>query len=319
MRYQHEWRKPLRAGRIYIAPMETQQLGILLKVVELGSFAAAARHFDLAPSVVTRAVGALERELGLRLLQRTTRRLALTDAGAAYCEHARAAMDALDRARDMAQATQGGVAGTVRITASVAYGQTVLVPLLPALHRQHPKLELDLLLTDATLDLVAERVDLALRLGPAVDSSMVGLRLAPVRFSVVASPEHLRSHGRPRVPADLARCGCLRFPLPGYRTLWSFRSADGQVEPVPVQGWLVLSTALALHRAALDGLGPAMLADWLVQSDLASGRLVDLFPDHEVTATGFDSAVWLLYPSRAFVPRRVRAAVDFLKQALQDV
>ena len=293
--------------------MDMQQLKTFVDVVHHGSFAAAARQLGMAPSMVTRSVAALERELGVRLMQRSTRKLSLTEAGAAYYEHVCSALAALERASDEAHAASGEVRGTVRITTSVAYGQLVIVPVLPALHQLHPGLEIELLLTDTAVDLVAERVDIAIRLGPVLDSSLVGLQLASVRYRVCASPAYLQNHGRPRAPADLATCDCLRFPLPGFRTQWKFRAADGAVAAVDVHGWLVLSTALALRRAALDGLGPVLLADWVVGPDLASGHLVDLFPTHEVTATSFDSVVWLLYASRAYVPRRVRAVVDFIK------
>lgn len=168
--------------------MDIQQLRTFVEVVHQGSFAAAARLLDLAPSAVTRSVAALEEELGVRLMQRTTRKLSLTDAGAAYYEQVRGVLEGLERASDEARATTGEVRGTVRITTSVGYGQAVVVPLLPALHERHPGLEIDLLLTDAIVDLVSERVDLALRLGPVMDSSLVGLRLAPTRYCVVASP-----------------------------------------------------------------------------------------------------------------------------------
>jgi DNA-binding transcriptional LysR family regulator len=293
--------------------MDIQQLRIFAEVVHAGSFAAAARRLDMAPSMVTRSVAALERELNMRLMQRTTRKLSLTEAGAAYYEHARIALEALDRAGEEAHATQGHIGGTVRVTASVAYGQSMVVPLLPALHERYPNLEIELLLTDATVDLVVERVDVAVRLGPAVDSSLIGVRLGTLRYRVVASPAYLQQHGRPQVPRDLTLCDCLRYPLPGHGTQWTFRAADGAVESVPVRGWLLVSTFLALHRAALDGLGPALLPDWLLSADFAAGRLIDLFPDHEVTAMTFDNAVWLLYASRAHLPRRVRAVVDFIK------
>lgn len=296
--------------------MDIQQLKTLVAVVHEGSFAAAARSLDMAPSMVTRAVAALERELGVRLMQRTTRKLSLTDAGAAYYEHVRQALEALDRAGEEAHATRGDLRGTVRVTASVAYGQSMIVPLLPALHERHPGLGIELLLTDAMVDLVLERVDIAVRLGPATDSSLIGLALGPLRYRVVASPAYLQRHGRPRVPGDLAACECLRYPLPGFGTEWKFRAADGTVQSVAVRGWLMLSTFLALHRAALEGLGPVMLPQWLVDEDLAAGRLVDLFPAHEVTASNFDSAVWLMYASRVHVPRRVRAVVDFIREAI---
>ncbi len=296
--------------------MDIQQLRVFVEIARQGSFAAAARQLDLAPSVATRVMAALERELGVRLLQRSTRKLSLTEAGARYHEQVAGLLDGLERAADEARHASGAARGTVRITASVAYGQTVLVPSLPALHERHPGLEIDLLLTDNVVDLVADRVDLALRLGSRVDASLVGMPLRRVRYHVVASPQYLQRHGRVRQPADLAGHECLRFALPGFRTQWTFRGPGNELETVEVHGWLVASTALALHRASLDGLGPALLPDWLVGPDLARGSLVDLFPQHEATAHDFDSAVWLLYASRTYMPRRVREVMAFLKQAL---
>lgn len=297
--------------------MDLHQLRTFVAVVQQGSFAGAARQLAVDPSAITRAVAALEASLEVRLLQRTTRRLSLTDAGTAFLERVQPLVAELDRAADDARSAGSEVRGSVRVTASVAFGQTVLVPLLPALHQAHPRLQVELVLTDAVIDLVAERIDVALRLGPAVDSSLVGSRLMPVRHRVVASPAYLKKHGRPRTPQDLARCDCLRFPFPGYRTQWLFRDREGDVQTVPVAGWLVMSTALALHRAALDGLGPALLAGWLVDPDIAAGRLVDLFPAHEATATGFDGAAWVLHHSREHVPRRVRVFIDFVQARLQ--
>lgn len=258
----------------------------------------------------------------MRLLQRTTRRLALTDGGEHYLAQVGPLLAELDLATEQLRTGSGQLRGLVRLTASVAFGQTRLVPLLPVLHERHPELELELLLSDAVIDLVTQRVDIALRLGPPVDSSLIGQRLRSIRFRVVASPAYLQQHGRPRRPADLGDCRCLRFALPGYRTLWRFREAglaEAEVEEVPIQGWLVASTALALRQAALDGLGPTLLADWLVDDDIRAGRLIDLFPTLEATATQFDSALWLLYPSREpQLPQRVRAVLELLRERLGD-
>jgi len=272
----------------------------------------------MAPSMVSRSVAALEAELGVRLIQRNTRQLSLSDAGAAYYEQVRGVLEGLERASDAARASSAEARGTVRLTTTVAYGQALVVPLLPALHAAHPGLELDIVLTDRVVDIVAERIDLAIRLGPPADASLIGTRLATIRYRVCASPAYLRDHGRPQTPADLAQCDCLRFPLPGFRTQWTFRDAAGVTQAVDVKGWLVLSSALALHRAALDGLGPVLLGHWLVDEDIAAGRLVDLFPEHEATATAFDSAAWLLYASRVYLPRRVRAVMDFMKARLSE-
>jgi DNA-binding transcriptional LysR family regulator len=298
--------------------MNLEHLRTFVEVVRQGSFAGAARALNLDPSKVTRAVAGLEGELGVRLLQRSTRQLALTEGGEAYLAQVSPLLTELDLATEQLRAGSGQLRGLVRLTASVAFGQTVLVPLLPRLHQQHPGLELELLLSDAVVDLVTQRVDIALRLGPAVDSSLIGQRLRSVRFRVVASPAYLKRQGRPRRPADLANCACLRFALPGYRTQWRFRAEpEATVEEVPITGWLVASTALALRQAALDHLGPALLADWLVDADLREGRLVDLFPKLEATATQFDSAVWLLYAAREpQLPQRVRAVLALLRERL---
>jgi DNA-binding transcriptional LysR family regulator len=298
-----------------MAAMNLDSLKTFAEVVRLGSFAAAARALDASPSAVTRTIAALEAELGARLLQRTTRKLALTEGGEAYLAQIAPLLEELDAAGDALRAGAGQVRGVVRITSSVAFGQVVLVPMLSALHRAHPGLQIELHLSDSVVDLVVERIDIALRLGPGADSSMIGQRLCPMSYRVVASPAYLRKAGKPRRPEDLADCECLRFPLPGFRTQWSFRPRAGgnNTVDVAIGGWLVASSAMALRQAALEGLGPALLADWLVMDDVKAGRLVDVFPKWEATATHFDSAVWLLYASREHVPQRVRAVIEFLR------
>ncbi|MBB4843823.1 DNA-binding transcriptional LysR family regulator [Paucibacter oligotrophus] len=296
--------------------MDLHQLKVFDAVARAGSFAAAARELDMAPSMVTRAISALEASLGVRLMQRSTRRLALTEAGMAYHERVQKLLEDLQQANDEARASAGELRGKVRLTSSIAFGQAALLPLLPELHRLYPGLELDLLLCDEVLDLRAERVDLALRLGPSVDASLVGLPLAPVRYRVVASPAWLARHGAPGRPGELSRQACLRFDLPGFRSRWVFRQGAGEAETVAVKGWLSLSTAQAVQSAALQGLGPALLSDWLLAPDLAAGRLVDLFPQHEVSSGEAPTHVWLLYASRTHLPGRVRVLVDFLKARL---
>jgi DNA-binding transcriptional LysR family regulator len=293
--------------------MDIAALKVFVEVMRAGSFAAVARIHDVDPSSISRAIAILENELGFRLFQRTTRRLAATEAGALYFERMQPVIDEMDRVGQEARDIVAKPAGRLRVTASVSFGHTVLVPLLPRLRSAYPDLSIDLMLTDAVLDLIIEKIDIAIRLGPRIDTGLAGMQLMRTRYHVCASPAYVKAATKLRVPLDLSDHSCLLFPYPGYRSQWRFRAKNGEVTEVPVNGAVTISNALALHRAALDGLGPVLLADWLVSQDLQRGKLVDLFPKYEATATDFDTAAWVLYPSRVYLPRKVRAFINFLK------
>lgn len=295
--------------------MEIEALRLFVDVARYRSFSAAARARGVDPSSVSRELAALEAELGARLFQRTTRNMVLTEAGAEYLARVTPLLEDLDAARDAVGASPDDPGGSLRLTASVAFGHEILVPLVPAFRAAFPKLRLELILSDSNLDLLAERIDLAIRFGSTYRGDLIGTRLMPTRFRVVASPGYVEKAGALAVPADLAARACLCFALPDFRTRWLFRR-DGQTQKVTVQGDVISTSALALRDLARAGLGPALLADWLIGADLSGGDLVDLFPDHEVTATTFDTAAWLLYPSRRFLPGKVRVTIDFLRRAL---
>jgi DNA-binding transcriptional LysR family regulator len=297
--------------------MDTDVLRVFAAVARRGSFAAVARVRATDPSAVSRGIAALEDELGVRLFQRSTRRMALTEAGARYLARVAPLLDELDRARDDAAAAGADVTGTLRLTASITFGHVKLVPLLPALQAAFPRLQLDLLLSDARLDLVAEAIDLAVRLGAAIEHDLVGTKLFDMRYQVCASPDWAARHGMPEAPGDLRDVACLLFGLADFRTRWRFRGAAGALSEVPIGGKLTVSSLLAVRDCALAGMGPALLPRWLVEHELASGRLIDLFPAHDVTATDFSAAAWLLYPSRAYLPGKVRAVIDFLRPRLR--
>jgi DNA-binding transcriptional LysR family regulator len=297
--------------------METETLRLFVAVARRGSFAAVARAEASDPSAVSRAVAALEAELGIRLFQRSTRRMALTEAGARYLERVGPLLDELARARDDASAVGREVSGTLRMTASITYGHVRLVPQLPALHAAFPRLQFELLMTDARVDLVAEGMDLAIRLGPAAHGDLIGVKLSDTRYVVGASPDWVARHGAPRLPEDLRGRPCVLFNLGEFRSRWRFRDAAGVLTEVPVDGPVVASSLLAVRDCTLAGMGPALLPDWLVAAETASGRLVDLFPGYAVTATDFATAAWLLYPSRAYLPGKVRAVIDFLRPRLR--
>jgi DNA-binding transcriptional LysR family regulator len=292
--------------------MDLDSLALFVDAARLGSFAAVARERNADPSAISRAIAGLEAELGARLFNRTTRSMSLTEAGERF--HARTAhlVEELDHAREEARSARAAPAGLLRMTASVAFGQTMIVPLLGRFRKRYPNISIELQLTDANVDLAAERIDLAVRLAPSYRADLIGTRLISTRYRVVASPAWLERHGAIDRPEDLADWRCLLFSLPEFRERWKFRKS-GRVTDVPVSGDIVMSSALAIRTAALHGLGPALLADWLIGRDLSSGDLVDLFPDYDAAATSFDTAAWLLYPSRSHLPVKVRAAIDFFR------
>lgn len=297
--------------------MDLQNTQLLLDVARRGSFADVARERDVDPSSISRIVAAREAELGFRLFQRTTRKVTLTEAGEIYLSRLQSVIDEVERARDDAIAVSRGPVGQLRMTSTVAYGQHVLVPLLPAFRQAYPQVGIELILSDANLDLVGERIDLAVRLGPGITGDVVVSKLAETGYRVCASPDYLARHRPPRSPGELVDHDCLLFSLPGFRSRWLFRRlSEPDILEIPVHGAILSSGALALRSLALAGLGPVLLGDWMVEEDLATGRLIDLFPDHQVTATSFETAVWMLYPSRSFLPRKVRAMIDFLKSSV---
>jgi DNA-binding transcriptional LysR family regulator len=297
--------------------MDTDILTLFADVARRGSFAAVARERAIAPSLVSRAVAQLEAELGVRLLQRSTRRMALTDAGARYLARIEPLIEDLARARDEAQEASAEPTGTLRLTASITLGQMRLVPLMPELRRRFPRLTFDLIFDDTPFDLVAERIDLAIRLGPAPRQDVVAVKLSDTRYRVCASPDYLARVGAPERPEDLRAHSCVLFSLPAFRRAWLFRDAEGRVTEVPIAGDVMVSTLLGVHPCAVAGLGPALLSRWLTDQDVAAGRLVDLFPAYEAAGSDFAMAAWLLYPNRSYLPNKVRQVADFLRRALR--
>lgn len=295
--------------------MDDQLLRTVLLVARAGSFAAAARETDVDPSSISRQVAALESILGIRLFERTTRRLGLTEAGRLYLDRAAPALEALDEAADAARDVMSEPSGLLRVTTSVAFGERWLIPRIATFRAAFPRIDLDLILTDAVTDLAGEGVDLAIRLGARPETgSMVTAKLFDTPYKVVASPQYLARAGKPHMPEDVTSHQGLLFRLPAFRNGWQFRRVkDGKVCAALPRPTLTISNALALRRAALDGLGVALLADWTVGEDIAAGALVDLFPNYEVSASQFHSAAWIVYLSRAYVPARLRAFIDHLR------
>ncbi|MEM7280058.1 MAG: substrate binding domain-containing protein, partial [Pseudomonadota bacterium] len=185
--------------------------------------------------------------------------------------------------------------------------------------QSYPDVKLELLFTDANVDLVSEGIDLAVRLGPSLTGDVVATRLFATAYKVVASPDYLKSAPKIKHPSDLAKHPCTVFSLPAFRSEWKFRPMTRKSkseEVVAITPSVLVSSALSLRSIVLEGGGPALLPDWLVGNDISKGRLVDICPKHQVTATEFDTAAWLIYPSRSYLPQKVRVMIDFLKKKL---
>ena len=291
-------------------------LQTFVEVMRQGNFAAVARDRNIDPSSVSRMIAGLEKELGVRLFQRTTRRLSPTEAGVAYFERIEPLVEEMQQATAATMDIAGNPQGTLRITASVAFGQKCLVPCLPGFGARYPDLTVDLLLTDAVVDLLADRIDVAIRLGPLADSTLIAHLLMRTQYRVCASPDYLQRSGHPESPKAIAAHNCLLFPLPGFRSRWIFKDERGEICEVPVQGRTMISNAIALQQCAIAGMGLALLPNWLIDDDLAAGTLVNVLPNHQVTATDFNTAAWLVYPSRTYVPLKVRVFIEFLQKAM---
>jgi DNA-binding transcriptional LysR family regulator len=302
--------------------MDLETLRIFSEVARRGSFALVARDRDVDPSSVSRTIATLEDELRVRLLQRSTRRMTLTEAGAKYLSRIAPLIEEIDQARDEALAISLKPIGTLRLTTSIAFGYKCIAPILPKMREAFPELRVELLLTDINLDLVSEGIDLAVRLGPSLDTGLIGMKLFNTRYRVCVSPRYLEDCSKQgkslRVPGDLAAHNCLLLNLPDYRSRWLFRDDAGTIEAVSVQGDIVISNPLVLNACAVDGMGPALLANWLVDEALADGTLVDPFSNYTVAASEFETAAWVLYPSRAYLPNKVRVMIDFLRKSLAD-
>lgn len=295
--------------------MNLEQLAAFVDVYRAGGFAPVAKERAVAPSSVSRAIAALEGQLEVRLFQRTTRRLQPTEAGEAFFRRIAPLIEEIDAARAELADRAGRPTGRLRVTASVSFGQICIVPLLAAFRERYPQVELELILSDAALDLVGERIDVAVRHGALADSSMIARRLAAVRYRVVASPKYLKHASTIGRPADLQSHPCIAFSYEGFRSQWRFRR-NGAVETVEIAPAITVSNAAAIRDCALSGLGPALLADWTVAADLAAGRLVDVFPGYRAAGATFESAVWLVFPSRTYIPAKARAFADFLVDSM---
>jgi DNA-binding transcriptional LysR family regulator len=299
--------------------MDTTNLTIFVQAMRKRSFVAVARDRGVDPATISRAIAALEEELQLRLFQRTTRKIEPTEAGVVYFERIEPLVDELERAKLLASDVSARPEGVLRIACPVSFAELNIIPLLPEFARLYPELRYELVLTDAILDLIAERLDVAIRVGSLPDSSLIVHKLSPMISRVCATPQYLKEYGTPQTPPELINHRCLLLALTGFsRSNWKFTDKEGGVQEIVVGEYVRTSNAMALKQCALAGMGITLQAKWMIGRELKEGKLVDLFPDYEVTAAIDDAAAWLLYPSREYLPLKVRVFVEFLKQKFKN-
>jgi DNA-binding transcriptional LysR family regulator len=292
--------------------MKHEHLRIILEVARHGTFSTVARQRNLDPSSISRIVQSAERELGVRLFQRSTRHVVLTEAGDAYLSHVSRLLEELDSASDSVREFAQRPKGTLRVTASVAFGQACVVPLLPEFLALYPDIRVELMLADGNLDMITERIDLAVRLSPHMGNDLVRVKWFDACYRICASPEYLRRCGSIRSPDKLHSHKCVLFGLPNPQSEWWITEESGRIQRVEMTPVATVSNGLAQRELTLAGVGPALMPIWLIADDLAAGRLVEILPGLDVVPANFDGGAWLLYPGRTFLPVKTRTMVDFL-------
>ena len=296
-----------------LSSMNHDHLRLVVEIAQHKNFSSVAKLHNLDPSSISRIVQSVERELGVRLFQRSARHVALTDAGGAYLARVGHLLEEMDAAADAAKSLEAQPRGELRITASVAFGQACLVPLVPEFARLYPDIVLELILTDANLDMVAERIDLALRLSPRMAQDMVRVKWFESGYKICASPSYIAQHRPIRNVGNLSEHRWILFGHPQPQCEWRVRDRSGVERQLVVKAAATVSNGLAQRELALAGLGPALLPIWLAAPELSAGRLVNLLPSCRATPSDFGGTAWLLYPNRTFLPTKTRVMLEFLQ------
>jgi DNA-binding transcriptional LysR family regulator len=288
-----------------------KQMRAFVEAVDQGSLARAALAEDVTPVMLGRRIDALERRLGVKLLHRTTRRLALTESGTVFLEHARRLLADLELAETIVSDGQLDASGHLIVSAPAAFGRLHVAPHAPAFLAQHPKVRISFNLTDQVVDLVREGYELGIRIGGAPDPSSVAVRLAANRRVVCGTPAYLARCGTPRTLEDLAQHNCLSFNLQGGQQRGWYFQRDGKQVSVKVNGTLDCNDGQLLHRWASEGLGLAWRSTWEIESQLAAGELVTVLDDYALP--NYD--ILAIYMQQRHLPARVRAFIETLKAA----
>lgn len=290
-----------------LGPMRT-----FVRVVEAGSFTAVATEQSTTQPTISRQVAALEEHLGARLLTRTTRALTLTDDGRAFYEHALRALEAVGEAENAVGRRQSKPTGTLRLAVPAVLGRRHIVPRLPRFLARYPDVAIDLAMSDGFVDLVEQGIDLAIRVGEIVDQGLVARKIGMVRRLTVAAPAYLASNGTPRTPADLARHNCILYTRLATGNRWHFEGRNGPLA-VTVSGRCRVDNSEAVREGVLAGLGVAVIPAFAFSDEVERGEVKVLLKAYEPKPLPLNA----IYPSRRFVPPRVRAMIEYLAHELE--
>ena len=289
--------------------LDLADIAVLVEAVQQGSLSAAGRRLGLTPVIASRRLAALEAEIGARLVHRTNRSLSLTPDGEAFLPHAKAMLAHAEDARAAVASGGPSAVGLLRVAASVPFGRKVLTPMLVGFLAQHPRLKVELLLSDAVADIVAQGVDVAIRFGDLRDSNLIARRLAANARGLYAAPSYLAMHGTPTMVADLRDHECLAVAS-GQQ--WTFERL-GKTVRQSISGRFAADSVEALHEASIRGLGIAQLSEWNVREDVAAGRLrLVTLTDGAVP----DQGIWAVLPTRRLTPKKVHLFLNAMSDHL---
>ena len=285
-----------------------RQISTFVEVVARGSLSAAARAEGIAPAMIGRRLDALEARLGVKLLQRTTRKLVLTNEGAAFLEDCQRILTELEEAESAVAERSAKASGHLLVSAPAGFGRQHVAPLLPSFLAEHREVTINLNLNDRLVDVVGEGIDVAIRIADLSDSSLVGMKLADNQRVLVASPAYLKRYGTPVTLADLGKHNCLPISSEGSQRGWTFRE-NGKMVTLKVAGNMVCNDGAVLHDWALSGKGLAWRSMWEVNAEIEAGKLQTVLDQY--AAPGND--IYAVFAQRRHLPLRIRAFVDFLR------
>lgn len=294
------------------APVDLNEIQVFVKVAQAGSFTHAAKELQMPNSTVSARVSSLEKRLGVTLIQRTTRKLNLTPAGRAYFESCLKGLDQIAGAENEVAAGQGEPSGRLRLTTPANVANAIMPDLITKFLQQFPKIEIELILVDRRVDLVAEGVDLAIRAGELKDSSLIAKKLGFTYFAPFASPTYLKKMGQPREPKDLAQHQCIQY-APMGRDKWDFGNGKARVS-VPMKQKVVVDDLHMAKSLALSGNGITLLPTFICGQEAKSGKLVRILPEWASNT----HPVSFVYPAQKFVSPKVQAFIAFATDTLKE-